>query len=304
MLPSRSSDPFDAEEWLAQALREQGVAPDEMAGLLPALRRLDEWSAPQPSPVDTERLLAQLVHVAPSRSPVRRAIRERQQRPIGSIIGLLEIARAQVSLFGPSFWLVSALITFVGAVAALSAAVPAPDADQVAAQVVVLRASGPLLAYLGALIAFRGTGAHVLECELVCLPSPLQLVLARLVIVLGYDITLGLALCLSLVAGGAGDVLRLMLSWFMPLLLVVGMALLLSLRLSIQTAASVAYGIWLAILAQDAIMNAQHTQAIQALPLLALTPVSEALLGCLGIALLAVALLRLRTDLPHLLPTV
>ena len=96
----------------------------------------------------------------------------------------------------------------------------------------------------------------------------------------------------------------LMLSWFTPLLLVVGLALLLSLRLSIQTAASLAYGSWLVILILGAITNLQTIPHIQALPLLALTPASEALLGGLGIALLAVALLRLRVDLPHLLPTV
>jgi hypothetical protein len=300
MQPLQSSSPVESETRLAKALREQGVAPEELPNLLPTLRRLDEWLAPHPSPADTQQLLAKLAHTLPSRSPVRQAIRERQRRSVASIIGLLDIARTQVSLFGLSFWLVSALITFAGAVAVLSTAGPTPDAQQFAAQEAVLRASGPLLAYLGAVIAFRGTGARVLECELVCLPSPLQLALARLVIVLSYDITLGLTLCLSLVAGGAGDVLTLMFSWFMPLLLVTGLALLLSLRLSIQTAAAVAYGGWLAVLALDAIANTQH---IQALPLLTLTPFSEALLGGLGVALLAVALPRLRADLPHQLPS-
>jgi hypothetical protein len=301
MLPPQSSDSFDREAQLREALREQGGAPEEAPGLLAALRRLDEWPAPQPSPADTQRLLAQLAHALPSFSPVRQAIRERQQRPSGSTIGLLVTARTQVSLFGLSFWLVSALLTVVGAIAALGMVGSTPDAQQFAAQEVVLRASGPLLAYLGAVVAFRGTGTHVLESELVCVPSPWQLALARLVIVLGYDLTLGLVLCLSLVAGGAGDVLTLMVSWFMPLLLVAGLALLLSLRLSIQTAASVAYGAWLAVLALDAIAKNQH---IQALALVALTPPAEALLGGVGVALLAIALLRLRVDLPHLLPRV
>jgi len=301
MLPPPSPDPFDFEAQLREALREQGGAPEELPGMFAALRRLDEWPAPQPSPADTRRLLAQLAPALPSSSPVRQAIRDRQQRPIGSIIGLLVTARTQVRLFGLSFWLVSALITVVGAIAAIGMAGSTPDAQRFAAQAVVLRASGPLLAYLGAVIAFRGTGAHALECELVCLPSPWQLALARLVIVLGYDITLGLALCLSLVAGGARDALTLMVSWFMPLLLVAGLALLLSLRLSMPTAASVAYGTWLAVLALDVIAKIQRMQTI---PLLALTPPSEVLLGGLGVALLAVALLRLRADLPHLLPTV
>ena len=97
----------------------------------------------------------------------------------------------------------------------------------------------------------------MLELELVCPPSPLQLVMARLVIVLGYDVGLGLALGLVLWAGGAEHVLALTLSWLMPLLLVVGLALLLSLRLPVQAAASLAYGSWLAILAMAMVVLSQ-----------------------------------------------
>src|SRR5207244_13163963 len=134
---------------------------------------------------------------------------------------LLATARAQVSLFGLAFWLVSALVTLLGAAVVLSNVLPNQE--------VVLRASGPLLAYLGTIAAFRGRGARVLELELVCLPSLLQLAVARLVIVLGYDVALGLALSLVFWAGGTGQVLELTLSWLMPLLLVAGLALLLSL---------------------------------------------------------------------------
>jgi hypothetical protein len=158
----------------------------------------------------------------------------------------------------------------------------------------LLRAMGPFLAYLGAVVAFRGTAEHMLEFELVCLPSPAQLALARLVIVLGYDICLGLALSLALWAGGSAQVLALTLSWLMPLLLVAGLALLLSLRLSMQVAASVAYGSWLAVLAINL------TWDLQILPL---TVLSESLLGGLGLALLAIALLRLKPGMHRLLPT-
>src|SRR6266852_8672058 len=233
-----SSWPFERPEQLADALREQGASPEECADLLPAVRRLSEWQAPQPEPADTRRLLAVLSPELPALPPVRQAIREHRQRT--GVFWLLATARAQVSLFGLGFWLVSALITLLGAVVVLSNVLPDRE--------VVLRASGPLLAYLGTIVAFRGREARVLEMELVCLPSPLQLALARLVIVLGYDVGLGLALSLALWAGGTEQVLALTLSWFMPLLLVAGLALLLSLRLSVQAAASLAYGSWLAIL--------------------------------------------------------
>ena len=286
MLPPQSPGPFERPEQLAEALREQGVAPEELANLVPAVHRLSEWQAPRPSPADTQRLLVQLARALPALSPVRQAIRAHRQRQGAGVRWLLATARIQVSLFGPAFWLVSALVTLLGAGVVLSKVLPD--------QGLLLRASGPFLAYLGTSIAFRGTTARALECELVCPPSAVQLALARLVVVLGYDVALGLALSLALWVGGTEQVAALMLSWFMPLLLVAGLALVLSLRLSIQVAASLAYGGWLAALAMDANVN---------LPLLRLTPATDALLGGIGLALLAVALLRLPTDMPRLLPS-
>jgi hypothetical protein len=228
---------------------------------------------------------------------VRQAIREHRQY---RVFWLLDVARAQVSLFGLGFWLVSALITLVGAGVVLNVVSDRAlggarivVSNPLLVQALVLRISGPLLAFLGTIMAFRGRGARTLELELVCLPSPLQLALARLVIVLGYDVGLGLALSLLLWAGGTGQALTLTLSWLMPLLLVTGLALLLSLRLSVQAAASLAYGSWLAFLA---------ISIISPLQTLLLSPALAVLPGCIGLALLVIALLRLHIDMHRLLP--
>jgi hypothetical protein len=282
MLHPQSSWPFERPEQLTYALREQGATPEECADLLPAVRRLSEWQAPQPEPADTRHLLARLTTELPSSSLVRLAIREHQQRRHTNLSLLLATARAQVSLFGLGFWLVSALITLVGAVVVLSKVLPD--------QVLVLRLSGPLLAYLGTIVAFRGRGARVLELELVCLPSPLQLVIARLVIVLGYDVGLCLALALVLWVGGIGDVLALTLSWLMPLFLVAGLALLLTLRLSVQAAVSLAYVSWLIL------------GIVSPLQALLFAPELLVLPGCIGLVLLAIALLRLHNGMHRLLP--
>src|SRR5260370_23410905 len=273
---------FERREQLTDGLGEQGATPEECAALPPALRRLSEWQAPQPEPADTRRLLARLTSALPAFSPVRQAIHEHRQHRVAF---LLATAHAQVSLFGLAFWLVSALITLLGAAVVLSNVLPNQE--------VVLRASGPLLAYLGTIIAFRGRGARVLELELVCLPSPLQLALARLVLVLGYDVGLGLALSLLLWAGGSGQVLALTLSWLMPLLLVAGLAQLLTLRLSVQAAASLAYASWLAVLAIGTTSNLQT---------FLLAPALIVLPGCIGLALVVIALRRMHMDIHRLLP--
>lgn len=276
---------FDDRERLTQALREQGADAAETAAWLPVVQRLADWPARTPGPDDTQRLVAALARLLPAPSPVREAIREHVQQQGMGVRWLLALARAQVSLFGLAFWLVSALITVVGAAVVLS--------DLPANQTLLLSVSGPFLAFLGALIAFRGTQRRVLEFELVCLPSPAQLAVARLVVVLGYDVGLGLALSLMLWAGGSAQALDLTLSWLMPLLLVAGLALVLSLRFATQTAATAAYGIWLALLT-----------LAKAGPLSAfvLAPLAETLLGGLGVALLALALLRLQTNMHRLLP--
>jgi hypothetical protein len=276
---SQSSWPPERPEQLTDLLREQGTTPEECADLLPTLRRLSEWQAPRPEPADTLRLLARLSDELPAHSPVRQAIREHRQHPMAF---LLTLARTQVSLFGPGFWLVSALITLLGAGVVLS--------NVISDQALVLRICGPLLAFLGTIIAFRGREARALELELVCLPNPLQLALARLVIVLGYDVGLGLALSLALWAGGSGQILTLTLAWLMPLLLVAGLALLLTLRFPVQTAASLAYGSWLAFLAVDTLARLSFAPALTVLP------------GGIGVALLVIALLCMHTEAHRLLP--
>src|SRR5258707_14934440 len=148
----QSSWPFERPEQLADALREQGASPEECADLLPAVRRLSEWQAPQPEPADTRRLLAHLTPELPAPSPVRQAIREHRQHRVAF---LLATARAQVSLFGLAFWLVSALVTLLGAAVVLGRVVPD--------QALGLRVSGPPLASLGTIAAFRGRGARGLE---------------------------------------------------------------------------------------------------------------------------------------------
>ena len=223
---------------LREALRELDATPAEIAAWTPLVRRLAEWPERHITQASQRHLLSVLEQAMPLHSAVRQAIREQKPRRVTT---LLAIARAQVSLFGLGFWLVSALITLIGAVVVLRISNMGLDQAWVL-PALVLRISGPLLSYLGTIVAFRGRGTRVLELELVCLSSPLQLALARLVIVLGYDVGLSLALSLLLWAGNSGQVLALTLSWLMPLLLVAGLALTLSLRLSIRTAATVAMG--------------------------------------------------------------
>jgi hypothetical protein len=80
MAQPQSVWPFEPAEAFEELLREQGAKSKECGELLPAIRRLSEWQAPQPDLLETHHLLARLGSEPPMPSPVRQAIREHQQR--------------------------------------------------------------------------------------------------------------------------------------------------------------------------------------------------------------------------------
>jgi hypothetical protein len=274
----------DNHDELVSALRELDAPPGEVAAFLPVVRRMAAWSDPRITPADQVRLLAVLGAALPQRSPIRQEIREHLARR-SQLARLLATVHSQVSVLRLSFWVLSGVLAVLGIIIVLAPA-------QNGLSLLWLRALAPLLAYLSVASVFRSAGLRTLEWELACPPSALQLIIARLVIVLGYDIALGMLLSLVSWSQGQGSFLVVTLHWLVPLLLVSGLALALSLRLSVPVAIGVPYGAWLALL----IVGAGHQGGV-------LSVQGEMLLGLAGVALLAFALWRLTRQLPgHLLP--
>jgi hypothetical protein len=304
-MPSfRPSDRNEQRERLVEALRQQDATPDEIAEWTLVVQRLGGWPERSPTDADTRRLLSALAPLVPQRSPVRLAVRERFARR-GGLAWMLDIGRAQVSILRPSFWLLSAAVALLGVFVELASW----DTDAV----LWVRALGPLLAYLGITTIFRGVRLRMLECEIGCPPSPLQLALARLVIVLGYDVALGF--CLGVVLwlrgprGAPADVsfLAVTLHWLTPLLLVAGLALILSLRLPVGLAAAIAYVGWLSALGlYYSIVTSLADSAVRIGPSTPPTvPVGiELALGLAGLLMLTVGTWRLPTSISRLLPSV
>jgi hypothetical protein len=304
-MPSfRSSHRRELRERLAETLAQQDATPAEIAEWTPVVQHLGEWPEHVPTIADTRRLLAALASLVPQRSPVRLAVRERFARR-GSFAWLLDIGRAQVSILRPSFWLLSAAVALLGVFVELASW----DTDAV----LWVRALGPLLAYLGITAIFRGVRLRMLECEIGCPPSPLQLALARLVIVLGYDVALGFCLGVALWLRGAPEVpggasfLAVTLHWLTPLLLVAGLALVLSLRLPVGLAATIAYAGWLSALGlYYSIATSLADGAARVGPSTPPTiPIGvESALALAGLLMLTVGAWRLPTSISRLLPTV
>jgi hypothetical protein len=293
--------PLDSREHLDAVLREQDATPGEIDAWTPVVQRLADWPERHVTLADTQRLLAALAPLVPTRSAVREAVQVHYARRRDGIAWILDTARAQVSILRPSFWLVSVAVTLFCAYLEL-----APwDSDAV----LFLRATAPLLAFLSITAMFRGNGLRMLECEIACPPTALQLAIARLVIVLGYDIGLGLCLGLALwlrsAQGAPGEVsfLALTLHWLTPLLLVAGLALVLSLRLSAALASGVAYACWLAGLGLFYSFASSLAPAGAYSP--AILPIAiEIAIGVLGIALLSLGTLRFPNSVTRMLPGV
>lgn len=273
----------DRNDHLKEALRELDAAPAEIAAWTPLVQRLSAWPEKHITPVDQTRLLSVLAQAMPQSSEVRQAVRSRLGHR-NQLVALLTAARAQVSVLRPPFWILSLLIVLIGAIIELSTQNPLA--------LTWVRALAPLLAYLSVASAFRGIRLHTLEWELACPPSAVQLIVARLVVVLGYDVSLGLLLSLVGWAHGNGSLLLVTLDWLVPLLLVAGLALMLSLWLSMLSATALAYSSWLLL-----VLSTDHFALLANLS-------GELLLGGIGVVLLALALWRFMRQIPrHFLAT-
>jgi hypothetical protein len=294
-----SYQPLDDAERLRQALSELDATADEVANWVPLVQQLHAWPERRVTSADNQRLLAVLAPLVQSHSVVRQAIADRYGSQRSYLAWLLDTARVQIASLPRAFWLLSAALTAIGAWIEL--VTPNEDAS------LALRALGPLLAYFGISMAFRGISLKTYECELTCPASALQLALARLVIVLGYDVVLGICLSLALwLRGVPGDTrfFLLTLHWLMPLLLVAGIALVLSLRLPSALAAAIAYGVWLGVLAFWYALTqwimVQSATAHGGAEVSLLSVVVELALGVVGLCLLAVGALRLPGDTARL----
>lgn len=287
MMNSYKSQPLDSAEELAKALHEQGLSPEEAAELAPELMLLKRWSAPVPTRAETEQLIEHLMPYIPAVSPVRRALRERRRSLWDDFAWMVELARIQVSILRPSFWLLSVLVALLGALLL----VPRTTSHDA----LVLLALGPLWSYLSALSVFRSAELNVLELELACPPSPRQLMIARLAVVLGYDVLLGMGLSGLLFTQGEARLLTFTSYWLAPLFLVAGVTLLLSLRMPVTRAASIAYGGWLVILMMLWLYSESDLSATFTLE-------RDLMLAAAGMACLALAVYRLGRATPRLLP--
>jgi hypothetical protein len=162
------------------------------ADLSPVLARLEQWQAPAPTAAETDRLAAHLRRQLPRH---RLALRQ----AVGASLNLL---RAQRYIIRQELLAASALVMGLGTLLAaripsgtLANGTPAPAG-------LALALVAPLVAAVGVSFLYGGGMDPVMEMEEATPMSRRKILLARLTLIFGFNLLLGLAG--SLLLAGAG----------------------------------------------------------------------------------------------------
>lgn len=218
-------------DW-TEALNDAGLEPDEIHSVIDALTLIASVAVPGPTPAKTTTLVGTLERELVSRRTPR--VRIAQQ-----LMADLAIARAQLLIFPLDFWIASAVVMLIGV--GLIALGLDPSRS------LIFYLVGPLLAYIGMQGAFSSSSARVAELELATPTGPRRLTLARLVVMLGYQVAVGVVLSAFLWLSEGGALLALTSTWLTPLLLASGLTLILSVRMPVYRAATIVYAVWMLV---------------------------------------------------------
>ncbi len=191
---------------------------------------------PDPSPAVLQRALAQISAAQQPLKHISITADGWQRHPFA---GLFLLIRRQIPLIGQSIWAASAIVLAVGVIVAFlfpRAGGPGPE---------LLALAAPIVAAVGIALLYGPEHDPATELECVTPTSPALILLARLVLVYGYDLLLTLAASVVfwLVIGDIA-LSGLILSWLVPMLFLSALALALSVLWSSQGAIVVAFGLW------------------------------------------------------------
>lgn len=198
---------------LYHMLRDDLDTPEEADDLLPVVMHLRKWSAPQATTEQTSALLSKLA----AELPVQRRSRWQQVTESWPLL----LVRSQVRVVGHGIWVASALVMLLGTIITL--------ATFQSSGTVLLALVAPIVAAIGVALLYDSDIEQMLELENTTAASAHLLLLARLTLVFGFNLLLGLAgsLVLALVRTEV-SLWPLVLSWLAPMAFLSALAFLLS----------------------------------------------------------------------------
>ncbi len=227
--------PFASHERLLRALREQeeqALSAAEATELAETVARLAAWQAPTPTPADVRLLLERLEPLLPmAPAQVGRVATMRAQAG-----WLWLLALRQIRLIPQALWLGSALglvcLTLFGLVAPFQSSASA------------LLFLAPLIAASGAAFLHSREADPALELTLTTPTSARLILLARVALVLGFDVLLTLAGSALVAAAHSQSAASLLALWLGPALLLSSATLCLSLLAGPLVAIASAVAVW------------------------------------------------------------
>ncbi len=200
----------DEQRRLRALLAEDAETPEETEALLETVRFIRRWDAPSPTWKETARLVEKLLPEVP----------QPERRHPGQWWPLL-ILRAEARIIRREIWLASALVMALGVVVTLGI-----SSTGAAAPLTIL---APVVAAVGMALLYDSDMEQVLELADSTPVSARLLLLARLTLVFGFNLALGLAGSVVLALLRA-DVLLwpLVMSWLAPMAFLSALAFMLS----------------------------------------------------------------------------
>jgi hypothetical protein len=200
----------DEQRRLRALLAEDAETPEEIEALLETVRFIRRWDAPSPTPQETVRLVEKLLPELP----------KPERRHPGQWWPLL-ILRAEARIIRREIWLASALVMALGVLTTLGI-----NSTNAATPLTIL---APVVAAVGMALLYDSDMEQVLELADATPVSARLLLLARLTLVFGFNLALGLggSVVLSLLRA---DMLLwpLVMSWLAPMAFLSALAFLLS----------------------------------------------------------------------------
>lgn len=201
----------------AMLLEDTGSSEDADA-LLEAIARLDAWRAPKPTDETTARLVKTLL---PS-LPRRRTRTARRLAALASWWPLL-VLRAQMRVVRGEIWAASALVMALGTLVTLT------TFGAASTETFPLVLLAPVVTAIGVAFLYGPDVDPALEIQLATPASPRLLLLARLLLLFGYDLVFGLVGSAALVLLQTDISLwPLVMTWLAPMTFLSAMAFLLS----------------------------------------------------------------------------
>jgi hypothetical protein len=166
------------DEELLKKLAEDTSSLEEAERLLPAAHRLRAWPAPKPTPQDTAQLIARLEAELPTRN---------LQSPFSNLQSSWPalLLRSQLRVVRNEIWMASALVMALGLVVTL--------ATYSASEAWVLVLIAPVVTAIGVAFIYGPEVDPALEIELATPVSPRLVLLARLALVFGFNLIMGMS---------------------------------------------------------------------------------------------------------------